>query len=132
MGEESITTLVRLEKFLGNKEAIKGFKQAKYGISGLLGADTIDRTNYYLNGEINKTLFEQGTYKDEEIGMLFYCTDIRIENTNNLLETLEEKREDDYLVIFTHEWMLDDNKIREKIIEICNWANKNNDRFTAN
>ena len=129
VGEKSITRLVRLERFLANRQTVNIFKECEIGIQGLLGADSIDRQNYYLENNENMKLFKKGEYFDNDIGIYFYCTDIRIENNDNIIEKLEEREEDKYLIVFTHEWILNEN-IKNKIIEICKYCLENNINFT--
>lgn len=130
VGENSITRLVRLDRFRGNKEIIKIFTENEVGLKGLLGADTQDRPNYYLSNEQNSILFEIGQYYDEELNLKFYSTDIRLENVDNMNEVLKEKEKDSYLVIFTHEWLLQNDEIKGKIIDMCEFAQTNNIKFT--
>lgn len=129
VGEASITNVVRLEKFIINKENAKALENIENGIVGLLGADTIDRQDYYLDEEENNKLFKDDYYYDNENNIFLYNTDFRIENLNyyNIENELKEYEDDNNLIIFTHERFFTDgikNKIAEKlkIIKICEYA----------
>lgn len=124
VGEESITTVVRLEKFNSNKENIVEFSKCEKGITGLLGADTVDRKNYYLNSEQNQKLFKKGYLLDKDTKIFLYSTDIRIEKIIDI-EEINALMNDKELIVFTHEWRIDE-KIKERIIEICKLAIENN------
>ena len=125
VGENSITQIVRLDRFNITLENAKAISNIEYGITGLLGADSADRENYYLNDEQSKMVHENEYYEDEDTNIYFFDTDLRIENMNdNMEEQLNSMSEDNDLIIFTHEWKLNNN-IKEKINKICEWAVEN-------
>jgi len=94
----------------------------------LFGADSSDRTNYYLSDKQNKRLQKNGYILDKEVNIPFYKTDIRLENVEDMQE-VKNVMEDKNLVVFTHEWKID-NEIKEKIKTICELAINNNYVFT--
>ena len=98
--EENITTTIRLEKFLGNKKNIN--KLITNGVTGLLGADTNNRIDYFLDETQNNELFEKDILQFDDIKI--YNTDMRIEKWN--LVNKMEIQGDNLLVVFTHEWAL--------------------------
>lgn len=136
VGEASITNVVRLEKFVINKANAKALENVENGIAGLLGADTIERQDYYLNEEENNILFKNDYYYDNENNIFLYNTDFRIENLNyfNIEKELKEDENDNNLIFFTHESFFTNgvkNMIAErlKIIKICEYAIYNGYRF---
>ncbi len=125
VGEKSITTVVRMEKFTCNKKNIIALANLEeLPITGLLGADTVDRTDYYLNKEQNEKLFSQDYYNDDETGIYIYNTDYRIERIEGKIESTSEMFKDKNLIIFTHEWILN-NENKNKINEICKYGTQN-------
>lgn len=130
VSSKSITRVVRLDRFRAKKDTIYAFSQTEFGIKGLLGADTIDRDNYYLSDSQNNELFEKGSYYDEELKVKIHTTDIRIENINDIEVTLERNLNDKFLVIFTHEWLLNEDDMKNKLIEICEILQKNKIKFS--
>ena len=122
-----------MEKFLLNKENAKLLKEIENKYS-LLGADTENRINYYLDGIQNKQLFENEYYFDEDIDVSIYNTDFRLENIKEekigeMLDSMNDKN----LIIFTHEWIFNniesESAAKYKIDEICKFAIKNGYKF---
>lgn len=131
VGEKSITTVLRLEKFIISEENVRAINSHEYPIAGLLGADTKDRTDYYLNNEENEILFNEDYYYDTENDVFFYNTDLRIEKIKlkNIDNETNKLISDKNIIVFTHEWMFDTlkNKVATKIkmIKICEFAVEN-------
>ena len=80
VGEESISNVIRMPFFKSTNENVRLLVNSKYPISGLLGADTQNRDNYYLTNSQNEELFKNDIYYDNNNGVYFYNTDLRIEN----------------------------------------------------
>lgn len=126
VGEKSITNIFRLEKFLLNEKNAKILKDGIKDFS-LLGADTENREDYYLNEEQNTKLFKNEYYYDEDNKIEIYNTDFRLENisSKNINKMLFEMN-DKNLIIFTHEWIFDSFKnsitTKYKIEKICKYA----------
>ncbi len=127
VGKTSITNTLRLEKFLGKESFINSVNEySKFTkIKTLLGADTLFRTDYWLNNKENIKLF-----KDEKIvsnNINIYNTDLRLEKVYNIKRYINKLANDNNLIVFTHEWALDDNM--EKLEFICEYAKDNNYKF---
>ena len=127
VGKNSIEHVIRIEKFICSKENVQAIYGLNNGITGLLGSDTIDRKNYYLNDKQNKKLFEKGYYFDKECDIFIYKTDIRVENIKDIDYELENINGDKNLIVFTHEWKLYKENM-DKIEKILDFAVKN--RYT--
>ena len=125
VGEKSITTIIRTEKFLCNKENAEELTNTEFGITGLLGLDTIDRPNYYLDETLKKRVFEEDIYSDDEMGINIFKTDIRVEKIKNTYQEIKKMTNEEIIIIFTHEWALNEEN-KEKIKSISNIINKNN------
>lgn len=109
IGEKSLTNYLRLEKFnlsLNNAVVLKN-----NGVIGLLGSDNSNKTSYYLSKNDESYLKSKDYYKDDYFE--FYNTDIRIEN-NDFIFFNNNDLQDEYLVIFTHEWNL--NKVNKLLL----------------
>lgn len=127
-GAKSITQVVRIEKFVCSEENIIAMSKGNYGIRGLLGADSENRINYYLNETENKKLFLNGYLYDNSSNIMIYATDLRLEKIDDVVEFLSQHSDDKQLVIFTHEWAIN-SEVLSKIEEVCNWAKENNYKY---
>lgn len=106
VGKQSITTKLRLEKFSLNEENAK--KLRTYGVNVLFGSDSLEKSSYYLNSDSSKQLFMNGYYYDSENDISFLKTDIRLERMQDVKLTANDFKKDSYVVIFTHEWLLNE------------------------
>lgn len=77
-----------------------------------------------MNKEQNEKLFSQDYYNDDETGIYIYNTDYRIERIEGKIESTSEMFKDKNLIIFTHEWILN-NENKNKINEICKYGTQN-------
>lgn len=105
VGEKSLTNVIRLSFFKGSQNNLNYLRNSNYPIIGFFAADTDDREDYYLNSEQNIELFNKDIYYDKENDLYFYNTDLRIENISFSIKKYQVFQ-DDYLVIFTHEFEL--------------------------
>lgn len=134
VGEKSIDRVPRLHMFKGNEAAINLLISADHGIKGLLSADD-DRITYYFNQEESNDLRKQDYYIDTLKQITVYPTDLRMENIDNIEETLkslsgiEWNNRTNILICFTHEWLLSKNKIKKNIRECLEYAVQNNYTF---
>ena len=116
VGESSIDRMPRIHYFAGSKECCRAWKAAKMGIKGLMAADD-DRYSYYHDDVMHDKMLEAGYLYDEELGIEFYRTDIRLEKINDLRLLEDEIRSNAgrRLVVFTHEYYLEEKAMQEKI-----------------
>lgn len=115
--EEDLSKVLRLDRFTGTRQQVTMLEQ-EFGVKTFLTADDKDRQSYCLDNNESNLLYEQDYYADGEL--FFTVTDIRIESLedlNDLNNSLNSHKDEKYLVIFTHEWKLD-NKIKKMINEI--------------
>lgn len=131
--EKCIDTVVRLQNFVGNEESIQAMMNTENGIKGVLGADD-KRRSYYLDDEKNSYLYKYDYYEDNNLE--FFRTDLRMELIDdidksltelNSNENLSEKK--DILIVFTHEWQLSNEEIKEKLEKCCEFAKNNRYKF---
>lgn len=124
-GENSIEKVIRLHNYAGNFESIMAIKNVDNGIVGLLTADD-ERNSYYFDSNITEDIRIKG--KSEVDGLVCISTDLRLENVNDIKQELLNIN-DEELIVFTHEWILDDKLIKEKLEYICKYAVNNNYSF---
>lgn len=117
-GQKECIERLRLHGFKGSREICCILRD--HGVQELLASDD-DRRNYYLDPKSNKTLLEKGVYKDEEIGITFITSFVRLENMNDTINQLNDalRGKEGSIPIFTHEWMLDDDNVRRRLEECC-------------
>lgn len=128
--EKCIDKVVRLQNFAGNKESVQAMMNAENGIEGVLGADD-KRRSYDLSDEDNSYLYRYDYYIDDS-GLDFFKTDLRMELIDDIDKELDKvkngseyKNNNDILIVFTHEWQLPNDGIKEKLEKCCKFANDN-------
>ena len=104
---DCITQTVRLDCFEGNEESIQcnSFKRMLCGIKQLLCADSNERNSYFLDDTQN-----QEVNRIEKInvdGLIFIKTDFRFDDTENFKTFFEENQNENEVIVFTHEWLLE-------------------------
>lgn len=127
--KKCIDTVVRLQNFAGNEDSIQAMMNTENGIEGVLGADD-KRRSYYLDDEKNSYLYTYDYYENDKLK--FFRTDLRMELIDDIDKELDKvknsseyKNKNDILIIFTHEWQLPNDRIKEKLEKCCNFANDN-------
>lgn len=114
-GEDSVAHVLRLHYWSATDEMVNYLKAQ--GIIGLLCKDS-KATSYNLTEEQSLKMFNSrdGLYKVNDF--TYYVTDIRLENTENIIEYLQEKKRDRVIIIFTHAWCFEEqyNKLKEAMI----------------
>lgn len=119
VGETALDYNPRIHFFAGTKECCRVWKNAKYGIEGLLAADDV-RYSYYHDTEQHDKLMAENVWYDAELDLTFRRTNIRLENERDM-EVLKRKIRDfkgGMQVVFTHECYLQQEEMKQKI-EIC-------------
>lgn len=136
-----ITETLRLDYFEGDQTSIlnSSYKNTEYGIKQLLCADSNTRDSYFLD-EIQKQELNR-TEKIDSDGVTFIKTDFRFDDTENFKTLFEENKNEDEIVVFTHEWLLQvpfrknlvkyfellqkSNVVKKNIKEFCKYFEKN-------
>lgn len=109
---------VRLGFALGNLSCIKHFKNKYPSFKTLYGVDD-NRKEYYLSQEENNTLLDYGTFYDKKAEINIKLSELRLENQTDMAEYMKTMPKREYYAFFTHEQFLSDEKIRKKIVELC-------------
>lgn len=130
---DCIDNVVRLQNFAGNIESIKAITDVEQGIIGLLSADD-ERKSYYLDDSENDFIYENDRYYDEVNDLYFISTDLRMEMVSSIDEKIHEfstplwNKQLDELIIFTHEWALDEI-VKNNINKLVEYAKENGYQF---
>lgn len=111
-GGECITDVIRLHFCSGNSEVRS--ELVKHGVKVLLCADD-DRINYGLSKDENEAVLTQGYYIDVEMNCIYVRTYIRVEEVENMEETIKSYHHTPFITIFTHEKWMKDKEAKEMI-----------------
>lgn len=124
-GENSFCEIYRIHYFSCPELCKKGL--LKLGCKGLLSADDT-RISYDLTEAENKVLYNDNIfYKD----IYYYKTNMRYELENDVISKLETLKNNNILVLFTHEQELNNN-VLDKIRKSFEWLKSNGYYFTFN
>ena len=110
--------------FLPTEEMVEYLQQQ--GTAALLCRDS-EEASYNLTEEQVKELYTSRDGKLEVAGMTYYVTDLRLEK-ENIVDTLEERKNDRVIVLFTHAWSFEENS--EKLEESIQWLLENEYQFS--
>lgn len=149
---DSIDRIPRLQNFAGSEASLNGMKDADCGILGMLSADD-NRNTIYLSEKHQEYLRMHDKLIDEESGLMFLSTDMRLDwfttgfsssyeydvpIKSNVYDelvfrygTIEKADKYNSLIIFTHEWQIYDsiggninNDMVANINHVCLFANE--------
>lgn len=132
-GGECIDRCPRIHYYAGTLEDCHGWKLAKYGVFGLITAED-DRVCYYHDETQWRELLQKGYYWEEQQGIHFYRTCIRLENVKDGA-TLEDDlkmflaSEGADCIIFTHEKFLKERRIEEYFLKCGKLAEASHVKF---
>lgn len=119
VGEAAVDEIPRVHFFAGTRECCTAWKNADYGIKGLLAADD-DRYSYYHDDVMREKLMKEDVLYDENMRLHFFRTHIRLENEENPAMLYAKVRDfrGECQIIFTHECYMEHKEMKEKI-ELC-------------
>lgn len=123
-GSKSIERVIRLENFAGNIESVQAMANCENGIKGLLIADD-NRKSYYLSEEACNQVRNHDVVYDDRLKISFYPSKTRLENVENIKQfmcAIDTKKNLKKINIFTHEWLLFDDKVYNNLIKCCEYA----------
>lgn len=117
-GAASFTDTIRLHGFAGSREVCRTLKAL--GIKCFLTADD-ERCSYYLDKVENERVRQEGMYWEETEELLFCVSLPRLERSENPVSEMERavRGKKAMIAVFTHEWQLDREEIREKLRACC-------------
>lgn len=125
-GGDSVSHVLRLHYWYASDDMVAYMKEK--GITGLLCMDA-EKASYNLTPEQTEKLYKSRDGKLSVDDMTYYVTDIRLENTYDVAVTLEEKKKDKVLVVFTHAWCFEENY--EKLREIVTMLSETGYQFST-
>lgn len=121
VSSDAIVYDVRLGFAKGNIDCIKAFKNKYHLFQILYGVDD-NRIEYYLSPEENDILLDKGLFYENKAKINIKLSELRLEEQTNMIEYMEKMPSYDYYAFFTHEHFLNDEKIRKRMIELCEFA----------
>lgn len=112
----------RAHYYTGSLAAVQKWRDARWGILGLLTADD-DRTEvYYLNASQRDAAISEGELFDPAVGLRLFHTDVRLENCPDPVASLKQlpaSRSGAHL--FTHAPYLEDATVRARLEAVGSW-----------
>lgn len=134
VGPETIDPVIRLASFQGDNDSIRILSELEgVPITGLLTADDL-RNSYGLSSTENEYLYSHDLM--EKDSLVYYSTDLRIEfiedvdmKINELETSSAWNNQTNYLVVFTHEWELSEERVITNISRLAEWAAKDGYEF---
>lgn len=114
-GGGMVTNSIRLHAFKAGNNAVKIL--ADRGIRALFCADD-DRGSYDLTRDEELLMKEKHFFCHNNPNMIYYPTDIRIENVLNDKIRFEDYKNKDIVSIFTHERLIGDVIVRRKTLDV--------------
>lgn len=117
VGEKSIDTFVRLDRYTANEQVVDALHNTDYPVCGLLIADRADaetRSSYDLSKKEQEICYTQDWYCDDR-GMCYTPTDVRLESISsddefyNLINNMGNQQ---ILTIFTHEYEIEKESVQ--------------------
>lgn len=126
-GSSRQTDILRIHAFELNREMCIFLKEK--GINTLLTADD-ERRSYYLNQENVDKLKREYVYDDLSTHIKFLRSCTRLEKNTDIVREITEYQQKavDVIPVFTHEWMMDNDDVREKMELCCKLKEKLDDR----
>lgn len=126
--DRALDRVTRLGFFSGTRENVRALAQCPYGIKGLLTADD-ERISYYLEEEINRQVYENGSFYEKQENLLLLKTLQRLEKAEDVRKVLGEWEASaprgEYPIgypmeVFTHETEYE--RVRQKLRQCLMWA----------
>ena len=117
-GKTTDVEILRIHRFGANESICNCLR--KRGVRNLLCSDDL-RKNYYLDDKENTILHKEYYYYDSKKDISFYKSCTRLEDAENILDEIERYKDlrIDVIPVFTHEWVMDREDVRQKLADIC-------------
>lgn len=113
----ALDELPRIHKYAASQDSLLAMKE--YGLRGVLCPEEGWKDSYGLTGEHRLLLNTAGFYSDPMNGLTYLATDIRLEETASVAEKISQLRDRKHIEVFTHEWALERDHVREKLTLCC-------------
>ncbi len=126
VGDSALDDTLRLHNFAGNAASINAISSEE--IDGLFTADD-DRISYDLNESDSNYISNNDYLYVKENNVHYISTDLRLERTDKPYKELNKIRSDikqnGFMEVFTHEYLLSNKEMKTKLIITCFWAMSN-------
>lgn len=122
--EKCIDTFVRLDRFQADADMVDYLHSTDNGIVGLLCADDNNRQSYALSSVEMELMKAEDWYADA-YGVYYTPTDIRLESIDSdekFYQDLAEIASQERIIIFTHEWVLNDKNVQKYMTWFAEYA----------
>ena len=119
---EALDVCPRIHNYSAGQVALLAMRDQ--GLRGVLCPEIGREDRYGLTARQRRAVDSHGIYVDPKTGLNYLSTDIRIEETPCLMERITRRQAKSHLEIFTHEWALERDHVREKIILCCDLLKK--------
>lgn len=126
-----IDNFVRLDRYQADIEMVNLLNSANNGIVGLLCADDPERQSYALSTDEMEQMNSEDWYRGSN-GLFYTPTDVRlekIESNEQFYQDLAEVAGQERIIIFTHEWVLDDENVQKYMAWFAEYANQTGKSF---
>lgn len=110
----AIDAYPRIHSYSASQAALNAMREE--GLRGVLCPES-DDGGYCLSEKQLRRVKSKGVYVDKN-GLVYLDADMKIEETNCILSILQKRQHKPHLEIFTHEWALDRERVRERLL-IC-------------
>lgn len=121
VSSDAVVYDVRLGFAKGNINCIQAFKNKYPLFQTLYGVDD-NRVEYYLSPAENDILLDQGLIFENQVGIHIKLSELRLEQQTDMVEYIKNLPPREYYAFFTHEQFLYDEKTRQRMIELCEFA----------
>lgn len=120
-GQINFPKILRIHGFKGNKEICDFLR--KSGVKTLLASDD-SRMNYYLDEVRNGKLLKERHLHDDVLDIDFVTSCVRLENAKDIIYEIDKRYDmgDLLIPVFTHEWQMDREDVRNKLELCCKWG----------
>lgn len=122
VSSDAIVYDVRLGFAKGNLNCIKALKNKYPLFQTLFGVDDA-RIEYYLSPEENDILLRDGLLYEDKVGIHIKLSELRLERQTDMAEYMKNMPSRECYAFFTHEVFFGDEKVKERIVDICEFAN---------
>lgn len=124
-GDDGVTPVLRLHNWYATEEMVTYLQEQ--GNIALLCRDDKE-ASYNLTEEQMEELYSSRDGKLETEEMTYYATDLRLEKTEDITDSLEVRKNDRIIIIFTHAWSFEDSS--GQLEEAVQWLWDNGYQFS--
>lgn len=127
--DKNISTFLRLDRYTASSQDVSILH--KKGGQGLFISTDQSKQSYDLSEDEKSICYKNDWYEDE-IGMYYTPTDVSLENIESdsrFYDILESVYNHPQIIVFTHEWIMDDKNVEKYMLWFAQFANDANISF---